>query len=136
MLGVSLVRRGRGGLIAGIRNAVVPVSAAGGRAMSVWSGMPMGPPDPILGLTGERRRSETCMEYNSSMEHNICNGTMARYLYINTVKTLNSTQPPALVILASILGAPCRLGPLQRSRETGLKRGSPRWYRPFAVQRH
>lgn len=62
MLGASLVRRARGGLVAGMRNASVPVpvSAARGRAMSMWSEMPMGPPDPILGLTGERRRLEMC----------------------------------------------------------------------------
>lgn len=36
-----------------VRSATVPASMSGGRAMSVWSEMPMGPPDPILGLTGE-----------------------------------------------------------------------------------
>ena len=36
-----------------IRSATVPASMSGRRAMSVWSEMPMGPPDPILGLTGE-----------------------------------------------------------------------------------
>jgi len=53
MLGATLSRV-RGGLMskASIRSATVPVSMAGGRAMSVWSEMPMGPPDPILGLTG------------------------------------------------------------------------------------
>lgn len=53
MLGATLSRV-RGGFVskASIRSATVPVSMAGGRAMSVWSEMPMGPPDPILGLTG------------------------------------------------------------------------------------
>lgn len=36
-----------------IPGATVPASMSGVRAMSVWSDMPMGPPDPILGLTGE-----------------------------------------------------------------------------------
>lgn len=36
-----------------VRSATMPASMSGGRALSLWSEMPMGPPDPILGLTGE-----------------------------------------------------------------------------------
>lgn len=54
MLGATFSRV-RGGLMSkvNIRSATVPASMSGRRAMSVWSEMPMGPPDPILGLTGE-----------------------------------------------------------------------------------
>lgn len=34
-----------------VRSVAVPAGMSGVRAMSVWSEMPMGPPDPILGLT-------------------------------------------------------------------------------------
>ncbi|CAM9546945.1 unnamed protein product [Laminaria digitata] len=53
MIGATLIRRVRGGVMAGILTAKTPAAAAaaGGRSMSLWSDMPMGPPDPILGLT-------------------------------------------------------------------------------------
>lgn len=62
MLGATFSRV-RGGLMSkvNVRSATVPVGITGGRAMSVWSEMPMGPPDPILGLTGEM---EIKLEYS------------------------------------------------------------------------
>lgn len=55
MLGATFTRVGRGIMSkVDMRTATVPASIAGGRAMSVWSEMPMGPADPILGLTGEQ----------------------------------------------------------------------------------
>lgn len=73
MLGATLSRV-RGGLVskAGIRSATVPASMAGGRAMSVWSEMPMGPPDPILGLTGTNNTSFTwfvCVLSTNALDH-------------------------------------------------------------------
>ena len=54
MLGNTLIQRVRGGVMAGILTAKTPAAAtAGRRSMSLWSDMPMGPPDPILGLTGQ-----------------------------------------------------------------------------------
>lgn len=56
MLGATLIRRVRGGVMAGILSTKAPAAAAAGsRSMSIWSDMPMGPPDPILGLTGQSR---------------------------------------------------------------------------------
>lgn len=57
MLG-STLSRVRGGLVSkiitstGVRTATAAVPT-GSRTMSLWSEMPMGPADPILGLTGE-----------------------------------------------------------------------------------
>lgn len=39
--------------VLGVKVNIAVVSPLPQRAMSMWSEMPMGPPDPILGLTGE-----------------------------------------------------------------------------------
>lgn len=50
-----------------VRSATVS-RTAGARAMSVWSEMPMGPPDPILGLTGEMAAAASCVIHRPFVE--------------------------------------------------------------------
>lgn len=68
MIGATLIRRVRGGMVAGILTTKTPAAAAGSRSMSIWSDMPMGPPDPILGLTGQSRAGAFVL---SSYEYSI-----------------------------------------------------------------
>lgn len=61
-------RTGRS-FVTGLGRTSMSAAVSRGRKMStVWSEMPMGPPDPILGLTGEsqRRVSGIDLQYSTS----------------------------------------------------------------------